>query len=160
MRRLAGTLGHWRAGAERGSREAACSQCPFASGRARGPGQAAHTDSGPSLYCMRPMRPFPTANPHAFSLPRLLPHLPPFPPIQVGTTPQQCRLRDATYSAPITVDVEYTRGKEIVVKRGRGGVGAVCIGRMPLMLRCDRWGQGDGCGRVLAVRCAFGWAST
>ncbi|KAG2492788.1 hypothetical protein HYH03_008949 [Edaphochlamys debaryana] len=58
--------------------------------------------------------------------------------VQVGTTPQQCRLRDATYSAPITVDVEYTRGKEIVVKRGRGGVGAVCIGRMPLMLRCDR----------------------
>ncbi|KXZ53350.1 hypothetical protein GPECTOR_7g1245 [Gonium pectorale] len=58
--------------------------------------------------------------------------------VQVTTTPQQCRLRDATYSAPITVDVEYTRGKEIVVKRGRGGVGAVPIGRMPLMLRCDR----------------------
>ncbi len=32
----------------------------------------------------------------------------------------------------------YTRGKEIVVKKGRGGQGAVCIGRMPLMLRCDR----------------------
>ena len=65
----------------------------------------------------------------------------------MGTTPQQCRLRDATYSAPITVDIEYTRGKEIVVKRGRGGVGAVCIGRMPLMLRCDRWvsaGEGGG----------------
>ncbi len=53
-------------------------------------------------------------------------------------TPQQCRLRDITYGAPITVDIEYTRGKEIVVKKGRGGQGAVCIGRMPLMLRCDR----------------------
>lgn len=55
-------------------------------------------------------------------------------------TPQQCRLRDVTYAAPITVDIEYTRGKEIVVKKGRGGVGAVCIGRIPLMLRCDRCG--------------------
>jgi len=53
-------------------------------------------------------------------------------------TPQQCRLRDMTYAAPVTVDIEYTRGKEIVVKKGRGGVGAVCIGRIPLMLRCDR----------------------
>ena len=26
-------------------------------------------------------------------------------------TPQQCRLRDMTYAAPVTVDVEYTRGK-------------------------------------------------
>lgn len=36
--------------------------------------------------------------------------------------------RDITYSAPITVDVEYTRGKEIVVKRGKDGVGAIPIG--------------------------------
>ena len=72
---------------------------------------------------------------------------------QVGTTPQQCRLRDATYSAPITVDIEYTRGKEIVVKRGRGGVGAVSIGRMPLMLRCDRCVArgGGGCTRCTAA---------
>lgn len=53
-------------------------------------------------------------------------------------TPNQCRLRDISYAAPITVDIEYTRGKEIVVKKGSHGVGAVCIGRMPLMLRSDR----------------------
>ncbi len=57
--------------------------------------------------------------------------------------PQECRLRDITYAAPITVDIEYTRGKEIVVKRGRNGVGAVPIGRMPLMLRCSRWVPGS-----------------
>ena len=28
----------------------------------------------------------------------------------------QCRLRDMTYSAPITVDIEYTRGKQRVIK--------------------------------------------
>lgn len=51
-------------------------------------------------------------------------------------TPQQCRLRDITYSAPISVDVEYTRGKEIVVKRGKkGDTGAIPIGRIPVMLR-------------------------
>ena len=43
-----------------------------------------------------------------------------------------------TYSAPITVDVEYTRGREIVVKRGKDGEGAIHIGRLPLMLRSDR----------------------
>mmetsp|Transcript_10383 Transcript_10383/g.31241 ORF Transcript_10383/g.31241 Transcript_10383/m.31241 type:complete len:1166 (-) Transcript_10383:34-3531(-) len=58
--------------------------------------------------------------------------------VATDITPQQCRLRDITYAAPITVDIEYTRGKEIVVKKGRNGQGAVCIGRMPLMLRCDR----------------------
>jgi len=26
-----------------------------------------------------------------------------------STTPHDCRLRDMTYSAPITVDIEYTR---------------------------------------------------
>ena len=61
--------------------------------------------------------------------------------VQTDITPQQCRLRDITYAAPITVDIEYTRGKEIVVKKGRNGQGAVCIGRMPLMLRCERWGS-------------------
>lgn len=34
-----------------------------------------------------------------------------------------------TYAAPITVDVEYTRGKEVVTRKG------VVVGRMPLMLR-------------------------
>ena len=58
--------------------------------------------------------------------------------ITSSITPQQCRLRDMTYAAPITVDVEYTRGKEIVVRKGKDGVGAVYVGRIPLMLRCDR----------------------
>lgn len=66
--------------------------------------------------------------------------------LQVGITPQQCRLRDITYSAPVSVDIEYTRGKEIVSKAGRNGVGAVPIGRIPLMLRSDRCA-----GEVLAV---------
>ncbi|GAB5359791.1 hypothetical protein AAMO2058_000572600 [Amorphochlora amoebiformis] len=47
-------------------------------------------------------------------------------------TPQQCRLRDLTYAAPIAVDVEYTRGKQIVKKRG------LVIGRLPIMLRSKR----------------------
>ncbi|MEW5318773.1 MAG: hypothetical protein WDW38_009966 [Sanguina aurantia] len=58
--------------------------------------------------------------------------------VQVDITPQQCRLRDITYAAPISVDIEYTRGKEIIVKKGKNGVGAVAIGRMPIMLRSDR----------------------
>jgi DNA-directed RNA polymerase III subunit RPC2 len=44
-------------------------------------------------------------------------------------TPFQCRLRDCTYSAPIYVNVRYTRGHQIVVKRN------VIVGRMPIMLR-------------------------
>ena len=35
-----------------------------------------------------------------------------------GITPQECRLRDLTYAAPITVDVEYTRGRVIVRRKG------------------------------------------
>ena len=53
-------------------------------------------------------------------------------------TPQECRLRDMTYAAPITVDVEYTKGKDIIVRKGKNGVGAIPIGRMPIMLRCNR----------------------
>lgn len=44
-------------------------------------------------------------------------------------TPHECRLRDLTYSANIFVDVEYTRGKQIVKRRN------VNIGRLPIMLR-------------------------
>lgn len=36
------------------------------------------------------------------------------------------------------LNVPFLCSKEIVVKKGRGGVGGVCIGRIPLMLRCDR----------------------
>uniref|UniRef100_A0A182IIZ1 DNA-directed RNA polymerase n=1 Tax=Anopheles atroparvus TaxID=41427 RepID=A0A182IIZ1_ANOAO len=46
-----------------------------------------------------------------------------------STTPHECRLRDMTYSAPITVDIEYTRGTQRVVRNG------LLIGRMPIMLR-------------------------
>ena len=42
--------------------------------------------------------------------------------------PQECRIRDMTYSAPITVDVEYTRGRQKVEER------EVHIGDMPIML--------------------------
>jgi DNA-directed RNA polymerase III subunit RPC2 len=44
-------------------------------------------------------------------------------------TPFHCRLRDCTYSAPIYVNVRYTRGRQIVVKRN------VIVGRLPIMLR-------------------------
>jgi len=47
-------------------------------------------------------------------------------------TPFQCRLRDCTYSAPLYVNVRYTRGRQIVVKR------KVTIGRMPIMLRSSK----------------------
>ncbi|XP_064629058.1 DNA-directed RNA polymerase III subunit RPC2-like [Lineus longissimus] len=44
-------------------------------------------------------------------------------------SPHECRLRDMTYSAPITVDVEYTRGNQRIVRNN------LPIGRMPIMLR-------------------------
>nr|ALK02052.1 RNA polymerase III second largest subunit [Starmerella magnoliae] len=47
-------------------------------------------------------------------------------------TPHECRIRDLTYAAPIYVDVEYTKGNEIVVRRD------IVIGRMPIMLRSSR----------------------
>ncbi|KAL3908592.1 MAG: hypothetical protein SGPRY_009736 [Prymnesium sp.] len=47
-------------------------------------------------------------------------------------TPQECRLRDTTYSAPIKVDVQYTLGGRILYRRG------LTVGRMPIMLRSKR----------------------
>mmetsp|Transcript_24104 Transcript_24104/g.35798 ORF Transcript_24104/g.35798 Transcript_24104/m.35798 type:complete len:474 (+) Transcript_24104:112-1533(+) len=47
-------------------------------------------------------------------------------------TPFQCRLRDATYSAPIYVNIRYTRGRQIVVKK------KVIVGRIPIMLRSSK----------------------
>lgn len=44
-------------------------------------------------------------------------------------SPHECRLRDMTYSAPIYVDIQYTRGNTIVLRK------KLCIGRMPIMLR-------------------------
>jgi len=51
---------------------------------------------------------------------------------EVLLPPQECRLRDLTYSAPIYVDVEYTRGKKIIIHRD------LEIGRMPIMLRSNK----------------------
>lgn len=45
------------------------------------------------------------------------------------TTPHECRLRDMTYSAPITVDIIYTRGTQRVRRDN------LLLGRMPIMLR-------------------------
>lgn len=46
--------------------------------------------------------------------------------------PQECRLRDTTYAAPIQVDFEYLRGRQRVIRRG------VAIGRIPVMLRSSK----------------------
>ncbi|KIV86089.1 hypothetical protein, variant [Exophiala sideris] len=47
-------------------------------------------------------------------------------------TPNECRLRDMTYAAPILVDVQYTKSKVAYRRRG------LPIGRMPIMLRSSR----------------------
>ncbi|EON61783.1 DNA-directed RNA polymerase III subunit RPC2 [Coniosporium apollinis CBS 100218] len=47
-------------------------------------------------------------------------------------TPNECRLRDMTYAAPIVVDVEYRRGMTKIRRRN------VRIGRMPIMLRSSK----------------------
>ncbi|KAI9823339.1 MAG: DNA-directed RNA polymerase III core subunit ret1 [Thelocarpon impressellum] len=47
-------------------------------------------------------------------------------------TPNECRLRDMTYAAPVFVDIEYVRGKQIV-KRTK-----IPIGRLPVMLRSSK----------------------
>ncbi|KAG7662642.1 RET1 [[Candida] subhashii] len=46
--------------------------------------------------------------------------------------PHECRLRDLTYSAPIYVDIEYTRGRKIIMHKD------LEIGRMPVMLRSNK----------------------
>ncbi|ODQ80571.1 hypothetical protein BABINDRAFT_160834 [Babjeviella inositovora NRRL Y-12698] len=51
---------------------------------------------------------------------------------EVILPPHECRLRDLTYSAPIYVDVEYTRGRKIIMHRD------LEIGRMPIMLRSNK----------------------
>lgn len=47
-------------------------------------------------------------------------------------TPNECRLRDNSYSAPIMVDISYWRGMRIIRRKG------VVIGRLPVMLRSSR----------------------
>lgn len=49
--------------------------------------------------------------------------------VSKSTTPHECRLRDISYCAPITVSIEYTRGQQRVVHN------ELVIGRMPIMLR-------------------------
>ena len=46
-------------------------------------------------------------------------------------TPNECRLRDTTYSAPIIVTIHYTRGKKVIQRN-------VNIGRLPIMLRSNK----------------------
>lgn len=53
-------------------------------------------------------------------------------PMETLLSPHECRLRDMTYSAPIYVDVEYTRGRKIIMHRD------LEIGRMPVMLRSNK----------------------
>ncbi|XP_048258371.1 DNA-directed RNA polymerase III subunit RPC2-like [Haliotis cracherodii] len=47
-------------------------------------------------------------------------------------SPHECRLRDMTYSAPVTVDIEYTRGNQRIIRNN------LPIGRMPIMLRSSK----------------------
>ncbi|EAS30807.1 DNA-directed RNA polymerase III polypeptide [Coccidioides immitis RS] len=52
--------------------------------------------------------------------------------IESTVTPNECRLRDMTYAAPILVDFEYVRGRQRVKRNG------TAIGRMPVMLRSSK----------------------
>lgn len=52
--------------------------------------------------------------------------------ISYELTPQECRLRDITYGGTIVVDIEYVRGKQVVIKRN------IEIGRMPIMLKSSK----------------------
>ncbi|KAG0417086.1 DNA-directed RNA polymerase III subunit RPC2, partial [Dictyocoela roeselum] len=45
--------------------------------------------------------------------------------------PNDCRIRNLTYSGNVYVDIEYTRNREVVKKRD------VFIGKIPVMLRSD-----------------------
>lgn len=47
-------------------------------------------------------------------------------------TPNECRLRDMTYAAPIYVDYQYWRDGKAVTRKGNK------IGRMPMMLRSSQ----------------------
>lgn len=47
-------------------------------------------------------------------------------------TPNECRLRDMTYDAPIIVTAIYKRGKDVIYRDD------IHIGRMPIMLRSNK----------------------
>ena len=44
-----------------------------------------------------------------------------------AVTPFQCRLRDCTYSAPLFVNIKYTRQRQIVIKNGVNALDYVVI---------------------------------
>ena len=52
--------------------------------------------------------------------------------INSSITPHECRLRDLSYSAPVFVNVRYTRGKQVIVSKG------IRIGKLPIMLRSNK----------------------
>ncbi|KAK2746225.1 DNA-directed RNA polymerase III core subunit ret1 [Myotisia sp. PD_48] len=54
------------------------------------------------------------------------------PKLDSNINPNECRLRDMTYAAPILVDFEYVRGRQRVKRNG------TAIGRMPVMLRSSK----------------------
>lgn len=53
----------------------------------------------------------------------------PSPSVVSTITPNECRLRDMTYAAPIYVDYEYYRGNQRIRRNGNR------IGRLPMMLK-------------------------
>ena len=52
--------------------------------------------------------------------------------VRKNITPHECRLRDETYSAPLMVSVEYTKGKNIFTNS------SVNIGKIPIMLKSSK----------------------
>ena len=50
----------------------------------------------------------------------------------VRVTPFECRLRDCTYAAPLYVNIRYVLGNKILTQN------KIEIGRIPIMLRCDK----------------------
>lgn len=61
--------------------------------------------------------------------------------------PHECRIRDLTYSAPIYVDVEYTKGDRINLRNG------VLLGRMPIMLGSSNcWLHGKSNEELAAIK--------
>ncbi|SGY19941.1 BQ5605_C017g08396 [Microbotryum silenes-dioicae] len=53
-------------------------------------------------------------------------------PMNSSITPHECRLRDLSYSAPVYVNIRYTRGRQEVSSKG------IRIGRLPIMLRSNK----------------------
>lgn len=60
-------------------------------------------------------------------------------------TPNECRLRDSTYAAPILVDIAYWRGVREVRRK------KVLIGRMPMMLRSSNCVLNGKSGKEMAL---------